>query len=273
MTILAARSLRRRPRIVVSERSSYWMRRRDPLWVRLFERVYRYSDAQIAQTRRVADRLAQDTGSRNVRVIPNAVRTDLTGIGPRVRPEDTLAEDQKVILLVGSKPRVKGFDIALEAFKTFLEGRPDDDWRLVILGLPVDHAFNRTIAEAPVAAHVLTTGPVSNMADWYSRADIVILPSRHEGMPNALMEAMALGRPVIAADCETGPAELIEDGVNGLLVPVEDARALAQALSKLADDPSRASRLARAATSIAEDHRPERIYLMWEETLSGRKAA
>jgi glycosyltransferase involved in cell wall biosynthesis len=86
---------------------------------------------------------------------------------------------------------------------------------------------------------------------WLHRADLFVLASRREGLPNALLEAMASGLCVLAANCPTGPAELIESGVNGWLVPVNDAKALAMAMSRLLADSSLRNRLAQAAVATA----------------------
>jgi GalNAc-alpha-(1->4)-GalNAc-alpha-(1->3)-diNAcBac-PP-undecaprenol alpha-1,4-N-acetyl-D-galactosaminyltransferase len=86
---------------------------------------------------------------------------------------------------------------------------------------------------------------------WLYRADLFVLASRREGLPNALLEAMACGLCVLASNCPTGPAELIESGVNGWLVPVNDVDALAMAMGRLLGDPALRNRLGQAAVALA----------------------
>ena len=86
---------------------------------------------------------------------------------------------------------------------------------------------------------------------YIRHGDIFVNPSLHEGMPNVILESMALGTPVIATDCDHGPGELIENGKNGLLVPVADPVKLASAIRKLVEDRSFASELAEEAKKRA----------------------
>jgi glycosyltransferase involved in cell wall biosynthesis len=90
-------------------------------------------------------------------------------------------------------------------------------------------------------------GAVSNPYPYYLWADLVVVPSRFEGFPNVLLEAMACGRATIAADCKTGPRELTENGRYGVLVPVNDIAALAQGIVELANDVGKQRLLGNAA--------------------------
>lgn len=83
-------------------------------------------------------------------------------------------------------------------------------------------------------------GRANHMAEMLENADLFVLSSDSEGMPNALMEAMAIGLPCISTDCPTGPAELIEPGVNGLLVPVGDEAELVAAMDRMITDVEKA---------------------------------
>src|SRR3978361_1963826 len=95
-------------------------------------------------------------------------------------------------------------------------------------------------------------GQLTNVSEWISRSGIFALPSRYEGFPNALLEAMQLGTACVSFDCPSGPGELIDNGRNGLLVPADDVDALSAALRKLALDEDLRERLAREATKVTE---------------------
>ena len=107
-------------------------------------------------------------------------------------------------------------------------------------------------------------GVVQDPENWMASAAVFVLPSRYEGFPNVLLEAMAMGCAVIAADCDSGPREIVRNGVDGLLVPVEDVEALAGALNKLLEDANLRSRLSSAALSVRERYAKEPILKRWE---------
>ena len=99
---------------------------------------------------------------------------------------------------------------------------------------------------------------------------IFALTSNTEGMPNSVMEAMALGIPVVSTDCPCGgPAELIEDGVNGLLVPVGDAFALSDAFRKILSNEEFAEKISKNAHNITKELNPERVNSEWRKYLTG----
>jgi GalNAc-alpha-(1->4)-GalNAc-alpha-(1->3)-diNAcBac-PP-undecaprenol alpha-1,4-N-acetyl-D-galactosaminyltransferase len=107
-------------------------------------------------------------------------------------------------------------------------------------------------------------GYVSDPASVLREADLFVLASRYEGFPNALLEAMAVGLPVISTDCPYGPSHIVRNDVDGLLVPIDDAEALATAMAALMDDEPRRRRLGRRATEVTERFAVDRIMAMWE---------
>lgn len=264
MAILAARGLQ--VRTVVSERTAFWMRRRPGYWNLLFRLLMRHADARVVQTREIGDRLCEETRSPDVEIIPNAVRLPLEGRGISVLPRSVIDPNARVILLVGSKSHAKGFDRALDAFCSVEDAHPA--WCLVFVGL--DSARGQRMLESVptrvrTRIHLIET--VSNIEDWYRRADLFLLSSRYEGMPNALLEAMAVGTACIAVDCSTGPRDLIKEGLNGVLVPANDPAALMHALVRLMEDQTERRRVALAATSVRSSHSPERIHELWGRVL------
>lgn len=154
----------------------------------------------------------------------------------------------------------KGIDVLLLAACRMLDHpRP---WQLWMLGDGGDLPDLKQMAEKlGVGERVSWFGMQSNPFPFYRRADIIVLPSRFEGFPNSVLEAMAVGRAVVCADCETGPRELTRDGEYGVLVPVGDDQALAEALSQLIANPDRCAALGtQAARHIADAHAEERVF-------------
>lgn len=260
-------------RVVISERSAPWLVQHPPLLKLLRRLLYRFSAAQVVQTEPIARWLHQQAGCRQLAVIPNAVQLPLPQGDPVIRPSQLINPDRLLLLAAGTKPFQKGFDLLLTAF-TAIAGR-HPSWDLAIVGLdPQATTTDLTLAElqeqadhAGLGGRLHLPGPVGNIADWYARADLFVLSSRFEGIPNVLLEAMAAGCACIAADCPTGPRELIEQGVNGLLVPANSAGALAAALDELMASPSRRAALAARAAKVRSWFAPELILQRWCEVL------
>ena len=104
---------------------------------------------------------------------------------------------------------------------------------------------------------------------WMRRAGLVVQPSRFEGFPNVVLEAMGSGAAVISADCPAGPAELIENAHNGCLVPVDDYLELANTMADLMSQPEKRARLGREALRVQERFGQARVMALWESALLG----
>lgn len=139
---------------------------------------------------------------------------------------------EPVVLAVGRLTVQKGFDILLAAFA--LAAASCGSWRLVIVGDGDEDARLQALAaRLGIRDRVDFPGAQHDLWPYYARARIFALSSRHEGCPLVLREAMAAGLPVVATDCPSGPAEILCDGVTGLLVPPEDSLNFARALVRL----------------------------------------
>lgn len=190
-------------------------------------------------------------------VIPNA-------INPAFLRPPYMGEREKTIVGAGRLADQKNFPLLLEAFAAVADRFPA--YRLVIYGKgPQEALLKAKAAELGLQDRVTFAGYVENMPEELEKAGIFVLSSNYEGMPNALMEAMALGLPVISTDCPCGgPKFLIEHGKNGLLVPVGDVTAITEALTELLEHPEKANAMGQAARTIAEPLAPEVIYAKWE---------
>ena len=107
-------------------------------------------------------------------------------------------------------------------------------------------------------------GRVGNLGDWYARASVFVLSSRFEGFPNVLVEAMASGLPVVSADCETGPADIITHGQDGWLVEAHSAPALAAGMQTLLNDSDLRDALKTHACRLRIRLDPERLFASWQ---------
>ena len=116
-------------------------------------------------------------------------------------------------------------------------------------------------------------GQVKPIRSLMRQAEMFVLSSRYEGFPNVLLEALAAGIPVIAADCPNGPREILGDGRFGLLVPAEDPLVLATAMVRVATNAELKQRLAHAAPRAIVPYQMDGIIGQWEDLLRGRASA
>ena len=125
--------------------------------------------------------------------------------------------------------------------------------------------LEKLVEELGLKDRISLPGNIRNIADEMEKNSLFVLSSDFEGMPNALMEAMALGLPCVSTDCPCGgPRYLIKNGENGVLVPVGDADALAEAMKKMLHDEDLRIRIGNNARTIQTRLSPEKIYGQWE---------
>ena len=171
------------------------------------------------------------------------------------------------IISVGRLSRQKNQMLLLEAFNRIKEQLPE--CLVKIYGEESETGTKEKLMEY-VRAHemeeqVLFMGQCSSLEKEIADASLFVLPSDYEGMPNALMEAMVLGLPVISTDCPCGgPAELIENEVSGILVPVGNTQELANAMLRVLQDGELARKLGENAKTLAEKVSPWNIYEEWK---------
>ena len=243
-------------RVVVSERSQPAA---DPTisraWRFLRYLLYRRPDAVVAQTADAARWIAENCGVEAI-VIPNALRP---------LPPTEIAR-QPLVLAIGRLSRLKGFDLLLQAFAGIAPRFRD--WSLAVVGDGEElENLLRLRDELKITDRVEFIGQSREIESWMSRAALVVQPSRLEGFPNAVLESMGMGAAVIAADCRSGPAELIVDGVNGRLIPVEDVGTLERVMAELMSRPSLRESLGREAATVRQRYSQDVIMAKWEACL------
>ena len=225
---------------------------------RAMKRLYSRLDALVVLTARDAREYAERVPTPpRIAVIPNGVSA--TG-GASASVSGT------TILAAGRLTRQKGFDQLIDAFALVAAQRPQ--WRLRICG----HGRQRERLEARIGQRNLRSvvelpGAVQDLDQEMRRAAIFVLSSRFEGFPLILLEAMSTGLPVVSFDCPTGPADLIDDRRNGLLVPAGDVETLAAAIIELTADPDLRGRLGAAAARTAAAYTVPAVGREWRELL------
>lgn len=183
---------------------------------------------------------------------------------PPVHPwlESEGADGFPVVLAAGRLTRQKNFPLLIRAFRRVRSRRPV---RLVILGAgPERTRLERLVASLGLQDAVSLPGWTGDPLACMARADLFVMSSRWEGLPLALIEALACGCPVVSTDCRHGPAEILDGGAFGRLVPPEDEAALAEAMERTLDAPPDRDLLVRRAACFSED----RTVDAWERLLA-----
>ena len=244
--------------VVISERNDPAIETLDDPWQYLRARCYRWADVVTANSRGVLRTMKVFVPESKLAYVPNPVRAHHGGPDPASR--------NPVILGVGRLVPQKAFDILLQAFAA--GGRRLAGWSVEILGEgPLREELERLAEELGVRHRVVFHGYVDDPHAYYPRAGIFALPSRYEGMPNSLLEAMAAGLPVIVSDASPGPLEEVTDGTHGLVVPVDDAAALTAALTKLAGDAGMRGAMGEACRTRSAEHALEHTLSVWQEVV------
>mgnify|MGYP003950972561 CR=1 FL=1 len=234
-------------------------------WRLLRRLTYPWADLHLVQTQSTGNWLARHLGAKYQLLLPNPVKWPLPRFEPALDPQKWFSAagvdaDAPLLLAAGTKAHQKGFDRLVQVFG-LLAGR-FPDLQLVILGLEptLYHGVDQQLAlralladNVAIQSRFHLPGRVGNMIDWYQRAEIFVLPSRYEGFPNVLLEAMAAGCACVASDCLTGPADLIENGRTGLLMPVHASPMdWVETLAALLGDDERRRSLAAEALEVHE---------------------
>jgi glycosyltransferase involved in cell wall biosynthesis len=178
-------------------------------------------------------------------------------------PLPPAALDSKILIAAGRLVKQKGFDLLLDAFHKVSARHPD--WQLWIFG----SGTSRDSLAARIERLDLTgrahLKPVTGQLDKrLAESSVYVLSSRFEGLPMVLLEAMTAGLPSVAFDCPTGPAEVIEHGRSGLLVPPRDVDALAEAICDLIENPAKRKAMGAAALKASERYSMSSVGQMWE---------
>jgi glycosyltransferase involved in cell wall biosynthesis len=261
IAIIACRLVNAKTRLVISERNHITSSSRNstkvsdrfrPIFARLF---YPLADAIVAVSKDVGIDLARRTGlpGQRIQVVNNSYHVDIIE-QKAAEPVDHLwliSSGPPVFLAVGRLDKQKDYLTLLHAFA---DVRSKIDARLIILGEGhLRPALEMLAQQLGISVDVSLPGFVSNPYAYMAKASVYVLSSAWEGFPNVLVEALACQVQVVSTDCHSGPAEILDGGRYGRLVPVGDPSALATAMLEAMRDPLPVNLLrARAADFTVE---------------------
>jgi glycosyltransferase involved in cell wall biosynthesis len=202
-------------------------------------------------------------GRTRVECMPNGVRD----VGDLRAPLDA-----KVVVAAGRISRQKGFDRLLKAWAKVAPEHPD--WELRIFGEGhLGPRLRKLIEQLDIGGSARLMGFTSQLDEELAAASLYVMSSRREGFPMALLEAMAVGLPVVSFDCPTGPRDIIREGIDGHVVSNGDIDGLAGAMSRLMADEASRRAYGEAAREVAARYSIDRIAERWESLFEELAAA
>lgn len=220
----------------------------------------KYCDYVVTLTNR--DKELWENGFRNIKakIIP------IANPSPYEIQENTPSLEYKTILCVGRLTHQKGFDLLIPAWAKIASQIPN--WQIIIVGTGEDEALLKKMArDYAVDNSIIFAGQQKDMDSFYRQASFFCMSSRFEGLPMVLLEAQSYGLPIVAFDCDTGPAEII-CAETGILVSNSDVDKLAQAILKMAGlDEQLYRNICDGSFLSASRFKLEKIYSNWYNIL------
>lgn len=245
--------------VVVSERNNPWIMPNKKVTRILRKLLYPFTAGLIFQTEQAASFFAENIRRKGI-VLPNPL--DISRLS-----EVYTGEREKIVVSAGRLESQKNFPLLIRAFFVFHEKHPD--YRLIIYGEGGKRNELETLASQILPDGCWSMpGRVKDLPERIGHCMIFALSSDYEGVPNVLIEAMAMGTPAVSTDCAPGgAATLIHSGENGILTPVGDVDALTAGLCYMADNPVEALKMAQKAATVRQEFDAEIVAARWLEYL------
>lgn len=220
--------------------------------------LYPFADGFVFQTEDAKCYFDKKIQDKSV-IIPNSIKETF------IQREIYKGKKEKTIINVGRLELQKNQELLIDAFNDIKEKFPD--YNLCIYGEgTLEEKLKKKIKKMNLEGRVLLKGEVQKIEEKIEKASVFVLTSKYEGMPNALMEAMALGVPCVSTDCPCGgPRFLIKDGVNGILTKVNQKEDIVMGIEKILLDEDFANQISKNAIKIRDTLNPSVINLKWEK--------
>lgn len=245
--------------IYISERADP-SKRNDSILYKLLERIYYPKcTGMVFQTNDVMEQFSEEIKKKGC-VIPNPVAENL--------PEPYMGLRQKKIVAVGRLDDQKNFSMLINAFS--LLHKNYSDYCLYIYGIgPKEIELKELVSTLGIRDFVFFPGFVFNLMDEIKDAAMYVSSSNYEGISNAMIEAMAMGVPVICTDCPVGGARMmIKSGINGLLIPVGDEKALYENMECLLNKTELVKKISCESLKVRNEYSSGKIAAMWLDLIA-----
>ncbi|MCM4172553.1 glycosyltransferase family 4 protein [Arenibacter sp. TNZ] len=209
---------------IISERNNPNKNKVNKFWKILKNFSYHKANFLVVQTKEIKEYYVSSVTEEKLIILPNPISDELS------LKRDKKALKENIILNVGRLTRQKAQDVLIKSFSRI----DDKNWKLLIIGEgPKKKDYEQLVEKLDLKDRVLIKSKTKNIDKYYNSCSIFAFSSIFEGFPNALIEAMHFGIPCISTDCPTGPSELIEDGINGFLIPMNNEEVLTEKINQL----------------------------------------
>lgn len=249
-------------KVIISERNDPQKQKRNYGWRILRKMLYSKADFITANSVGVLEHLKnqENLPSNKLMFIPNSISF----------PESDRieADTNQEILIIGRLHPQKGHDILFKAYSCLSE-RIKNKWKVIIVGNgALKHELQKEAHNLNIHKSIKWIGQTKDVDYFYQKAKIFVLPSRYEGQPNVLLEAMSHGLPVIVSDGSPGMTELVRHKENGLIFRSEDYNMLAEHIGTLINDSNLSKKLGENAKKSLYKYDTEKVLNAWESILS-----
>jgi glycosyltransferase involved in cell wall biosynthesis len=245
--------------LVISERNNPFQEKLKPQWELLRRLYYPRADKLVVQCSQFSD-FYSDSVKRKISIIPNPI------LVPTVRHR--VREDNEIRLVgLGRLHHQKNYPWMIEAMCRIHKENPLCSLKIYGDG-PEEAGLQKRIVEANAQDFITLAGKTSTPHDVLANSDIYLMTSDYEGFPNALSEGMAVGLPSVTRLCHEGLRDLVEDGINGYLIPQDDMDSFVNTALRLADDAQLRSQIGLNAQKITDTYGIDQIIDRWEVALN-----
>jgi len=245
-------------KVIISERNNPKQDKTQRMWKLLRKYLYQYANTLVVQSEYIKSTLSNFIKKENIIILPNPINPELSN--KRIQNLNR----KKQVLSVGRLTNQKNHEMLIRAFAMAEIG----NWQLIIIG-EGENRINceQLITELYLQDKVFLVGRQKDVAKYYNSCAIFAFGSNYEGFPNALIEAMHFGMACISTDCRTGPSELIQNKINGLLIPVNDEQKMAQGLKMLVENQEIRARFGTRAMESVKKLEIKEVVAQWERII------
>lgn len=245
--------------VIISERNNPNSQKLSIFWKYLRNLTYPLANVLVVQNNLIKNYFKNIIVEKNISIINNPISPELN-----ISNKEKI-QKENIILSVGSLSEQKAQNILIDAFSLLKH----ENWKLIIVGEGhLRDDLEMLIKKLELEQRVFLPGTTKNISEYYLKSKIFAFSSLYEGSPNALIEAMHFGLPAVSTDCPTGPSELIHNGMNGFLIPINGIKELTTSLNHIITNPQEYDKMSLEAKKAVSKYNYKEIAKDWIELIN-----